>query len=246
MGCEIEPHGISLFDEPSIVQVLDESEVPTEVNSRSDGPKVKAVVFDWGGVITIPPGPVIEKLYKEVDIDQKKLRTRQAEYRDDDPNSQFAKLERGELSLDAYLTWSHSDLPGAEAIWDPTSPHFLFSHLKVVPEVVDRIWQLRQRGLITRLLTNNIAEAWPVVTEALDVKNLFDVVVNSAFVGMRKPEERIYTHLLEELEMEPENVLFLDDNRLNVNAARARGIQVIEVTEPVAAWTKIEQILGNA
>ena len=53
-------------------------------------------------------------------------------------------------------------------------------------------------------------------------------------------------HLLEELEMEPENVLFLDDNRLNVNAARARGIQVIEVTEPVAAWTKIEQILGNA
>ena len=88
--------------------------------------------------------------------------------------------------------------------------------------------------------------AWPVVTEALDVKNLFDVVVNSAFVGMRKPEERIYTHLLEELEMEPENVLFLDDNRLNVNAARARGIQVIEVTEPVAAWTKIEQILGNA
>ena len=228
------------------MQVLDESEVPTEVNSRSDGPKVKAVVFDWGGVITIPPGPVIEKLYKEVDIDQKKLRTRQAEYRDDDPNSQFAKLERGELSLDAYLTWSHSDLPGAEAIWDPTSPHFLFSHLKVVPEVVDRIWQLRQRGLITGLLTNNIAEAWPVVTEALDVKNLFDVVVNSAFVGMPKPEERLYTHLLAELEMEPENVLFLDDNRLNVDAARARGIQVIEVTEPVAAWTKIEQMVGKA
>ena len=227
------------------MQVLDESEVPTEVNSRSDGPKVKAVVFDWGGVITIPPGPVIEKLYKEVDIDQKKLRTRRAEYRDDDPDSQFAKLERGELSLDAYLTWSHSDLPGAEAIWDPTSPHFLFSHLKVVPEVVNRISQLRQRGLITGLLTNNIAEAWPMVTEALDVEKLFDVVVNSAFVGMRKPEERIYTHLLEELAMEPENVLFLDDNRLNVDAARARGIQVIEVSEPLAAWTKIEQILGK-
>jgi len=245
LGREIEPHGISLINEPPIVQVLDKSEVPTEVNSRSGGPKVEAVVFDWGGVITIPPGPVIEKLYKEVDIDQKKLRTRRAEYRDDDPDSQFAKLERGELSLDAYLTWSHSDLPGAEAIWDPTSPHFLFSHLKVVPEVVNRISQLRQRGLITGLLTNNIAEAWPMVTEALDVEKLFDVVVNSAFVGMRKPEERIYTHLLEELAMEPENVLFLDDNRLNVDAARARGIQVIEVSEPLAAWTKIEQILGK-
>ena len=93
------------------------------MNSRSDGPKVAAVVFDWGGVITIPPGPVIEKLYKEVDIDQKKLGTRRAEYRDDDPNSQFAKLERGELSLDAYLTWSRSDLPGAEAIWDLSLIH---------------------------------------------------------------------------------------------------------------------------
>ncbi len=228
------------------MQVLKESEVRAEVNSRSDGPKVEAVVFDWGGVITIPPGPVIEKLYKEVDIDQKKLRTRQAEYRDDDPNSQFAQLERGELSLDAYLTWSQSDLPGAETIWDPSSPHFLFSHLKVVPEVVNRILQLRQRGLVTGLLTNNIAEAWPVVTDGLDVEKLFDVVINSAFVGMRKPEERIYTHLLEELEMEPESVLFLDDNRLNVEAARTRGIQVIKVTEPVAAWTKIEQILGKA
>ena len=62
---------------------------------------------------------------------------------------------------------------------------------------------------------------------------------------MRKPEERIYSHLLEELEMEPENVLFLDDNRLNVDAARACGMQVIEVKQPVAAWAKIEQILGK-
>jgi len=115
-----------------------------------------------------------------------------------------------------------------------------------VPEVVNRISLLRQRGLVTGLLTNNIAEAWPVVTDGLDVEKLFDVVVNSAFVGMRKPEERIYTHLLEKLEMEPENVLFLDDNPVNVDAARARGMQVIEVKQPVAAWAKIEQILGKA
>jgi len=227
------------------VQVSNELEVQTEVNSRSGRPKVEAVVFDWGGVITVPPGPVIEKLYRDVDIDQKKLRARRAQYRDDDPNSEFAKLERGELSLDAYLAWSQNDLPGAEAVWDPTSPHFLFAHLTVVPGVVDRISQLRQRGLTTGLLTNNIAEAWPIVTDGLDVERLFDVVINSAFVGMRKPEERIYTHLLEELRMEPENVLFLDDNRVNVDAARARGMQVIEVKQPVAAWVKVEQILRD-
>ncbi|HAF69086.1 MAG TPA: hypothetical protein DCL16_08185 [Acidimicrobiaceae bacterium] len=221
-------------------------EVPVKTKSESAPAKIKAVVFDWGGVITIPPGPVIEKLYRDINVDQEQLRIRRAEYRDDDPNSQFAKLERGELSLKEYLAWSRSDLPGAESIWDPQSPHFLFAHLTVVPEVVDRIFRLRKRGLVTGLLTNNIAEAWPAVTDGLDVERLFDVVVNSAFVGMRKPEDRIYAYLLEQLKMGPESVLFLDDNRVNIDAARAFGLQAIQVKQPVAVWAEIEQVLQDS
>ena len=72
----------------------------------SNESNIDAVLFDWGGVITVPPGPIVEKLYREIDVDQDKIRLRRNAYRDDDPDSQFARLERGELSLDAYLSLS--------------------------------------------------------------------------------------------------------------------------------------------
>ena len=191
----------------------------------------------------MPPGPIVEKLYRQIDVDQDQLRLRRKAYRDEDPDSQFARLERGELSLEAYLTWSRQDLPGAETIWDPESAHFLFRHLTVVPEVVERIYQLKERGFLIGLLTNNIAEAWPTVNDGLPIDDLFDVVINSAFVGMRKPEHRIYMHALEKLGVRAEHAVFLDDNRVNLEAARACGLNVVEVKQPVAALEKLEAVI---
>ena len=209
----------------------------------SNESNIDAVLFDWGGVITVPPGPIVEKLYRQIDVDQDQLRLRRKAYRDDDPDSQFARLERGELSLEAYLTWSRQDLPGAETIWDPESAHFLFRHLTVVPEVVERIYQLKERGFLIGLLTNNIAEAWPTVNDGLPIDDLFDVVINSAFVGMRKPEHRIYVHALEKLGVRAEHAVFLDDNPVNLEAARACGLNVLEVKQPVAALEKLEAVI---
>lgn len=209
----------------------------------SNESNIDAVLFDWGGVITVPPGPIVEKLYRQIDVDQDQLRLRRKAYRDDDPDSQFARLERGELSLEAYLTWSRQDLPGAETIWDPESAHFLFRHLTVVPEVVERIYQLKERGFLLGLLTNNIAEAWPTVNDGLPIDDLFDVVINSAFVGMRKPEHRIYVHALEKLGVRAEHAVFLDDNRVNLEAARACGLNVVEVKQPIAALEKLEAVI---
>ena len=209
----------------------------------SNESNIDAVLFDWGGVITVPPGPIVEKLYRQIDVDQDQLRLRRKAYRDDDPDSQFARLERGELSLEAYLTWSRQDLPGAETIWDPESAHFLFRHLTVVPEVVERIYQLKERGFLIGLLTNNIAEAWPTVNDGLPIDDLFDVVINSAFVGMRKPEHRIYVHALEKLGVRAEHAVFLDDNSVNLEAARACGLNVVEVKQPVAALEKLEAVI---
>jgi len=213
------------------------------VTITSNESNIDAVLFDWGGVITVPPGPIVEKLYRQIDVDQDQLRLRRKAYRDDDPDSQFARLERGELSLEAYLTWSRQDLPGAETIWDPESAHFLFRHLTVVPEVVERIYQLKERGFLIGLLTNNIAEAWPTVNDGLPIDDLFDVVINSAFVGMRKPEHRIYVHALEKLGVRAEHAVFLDDNRVNLEAARACGLNVVEVKQPVAALEKLEAVI---
>ncbi len=209
----------------------------------SNESNIDAVLFDWGGVITVPPGPIVEKLYRQIDVDQDQLRLRRKAYRDDDPDSQFARLERGELSREAYLTWSRQDLPGAETIWDPESAHFLFRHLTVVPEVVARIYQLKERGFLLGLLTNNIAEAWPTVNDGLPIDDLFDVAINSAFVGMRKPEHRIYVYALEKLGVRAEHAEFLDDNRVNLEAARACGLNVVEVKQPVAALEKLEAVI---
>ena len=207
--------------------------------------QIDAIVFDWGGVITVPPGPIVNRLYREAGVDQGKLKDRQDRYRDDDPDSQFAKLERGELTLEDYLHWSRNDLPGAELIWDPSSPHFLFPQLKVISEVVHRISELRTRGFLIGLLSNNIAEAWPVVAGGLALDELFDVVVNSAFVGMRKPEHRIYLHIVDQLGVPVERVLFLDDNRTNVEAAVACGMHAIEVEQPIPALGTLERRLES-
>ena len=217
--------------------------VRTRVTVTWSESNIDAVLFDWGGVITVLPGPIVEKLYRQIDVDQDQLRLRRKAYRDDDPDSQFARLERGELSLEAYLTWSRQDLPGAETIWDPESAHFLFRHLTVVPEVVARIYQLKERGFLLGLLTNNIAEAWPTVNDGLPIDDLFDVVINSAFVGMRKPEHRIYVHALEKLGVRAEHAVFLDDNRVNLEAARACGLNVVEVKQPIAALEKLEAVI---
>mgnify|MGYP006166645137 CR=1 FL=1 len=204
---------------------------------------IDAIIFDWGGVITVPPGPVVTRLYGESGVNQSALKSRQAKYDAKDPNSRFAQLERGELALEDYLAWSRNDLEGAESIWDPESPYFLFPHLLVVPEVVSAIRDLQNRGFTTGLLSNNIAEAWPYVLSDLDVNGLFDISVNSAFVGMRKPEERIFTHILDELQLPAERVLFLDDVSANIDAAKSLGMKTLKVIDPVQSLSAMETIL---
>ena len=110
---------------------------------------------------------------------------------------------------------------------------------------MDRISELRTRGFLIGLLSNNIAEAWPVVAGGLALDELFDVVVNSAFVGMRKPEHRIYFHIVDQLGVPVERVLFLDDNRTNVEAAIACGMHAIEVEQPIPALGTLERRLKS-
>ena len=69
--------------------------------------------------------------------------------------------------------------------------------MPVRQRVVDCVRSLSERGYVVGLLTNNVAEYWPSLRKQLPIDELFDVVVHSGFVGMRKPEERIYRHTLE-------------------------------------------------
>ena len=110
--------------------ILNAMEVPVETKSELGRPKIKAVVFDWGGVITVPPGPVIDELYRNIEVDQKELLARRAKYRDDDPDSQFAKLESQFVSSlvpirltrrSSYMGPSKSTFPFCSPCGCPTS-----------------------------------------------------------------------------------------------------------------------------
>jgi putative hydrolase of the HAD superfamily len=84
---------------------------------------------------------------------------------------------------------------------------------------------LRDRGVRLALLTNNVREWEPLWRPKLPIDDVFELVVDSAFVGMRKPEPRIYELTLERLGLPAEACVFVDDLQINVDAAQALGMR---------------------
>jgi putative hydrolase of the HAD superfamily len=98
-------------------------------------------------------------------------------------------------------------------------------------------WQLKlkQRGLLTAILSNIGADVLASVERTFDWIHHFDVLVWSYQLGIVKPDPEIYRHTLRELGTNPEETLFIDDRRPNVEAARALGIQALE-------YSSVEQL----
>ncbi len=99
----------------------------------------------------------------------------------------------------------------------------------------------------TALLTNNFVS--PVESEGLGplyekVWHHFDVVVESSKAGCRKPDPRFYRLALDELQVEPDEAVFLDDLGINLKPARAMGMHTIKVTDPADALAELQQIVG--
>ena len=72
----------------------------------------------------------------------------------------------------------------------------------------------------------------------------FDVFVESAVVGLRKPDPRIYALVCEKLGLEPSRVAFLDDIGRNLKPAREMGMTTIKVVDPHAALAELAAVLG--
>ena len=91
-------------------------------------------------------------------------------------------------------------------------------------------WQqkLKDRGLLTGILSNMGDSVLANMERSFDWLHRFDVLVWSFQLRMSKPDPAIYRHILEELGTEPEEVLFLDDRLINVEAAQALGMKAIQ------------------
>jgi epoxide hydrolase-like predicted phosphatase len=125
------------------------------------------------------------------------------------------------------------------------SEHY-FSHLHPNDELIAYMRGLREeRGLRLALLTNNVREWEPRWRRMLPVDEIFELVVDSAYVGMRKPEREIYELTLSRLGARAEECVFVDDFPHNCDAARELGLAAVQFRSNEQAIAEIEEALGG-
>ncbi|MBA3654861.1 MAG: HAD family phosphatase [Actinobacteria bacterium] len=153
---------------------------------------------------------------------------------DEDTDHPWHRVERGEIPLTEYGAW----LVGEAEARGLTLPHRVLADMKPRDAMVERAAQLRADGYRTAVLTNNAREVGDNWRAIIPVDELFDVVVDSCMVGMRKPNPAIYTHAAERLGVAVDRCVFLDDAPGNIVGAQTAGMRAILVgldVEPALA-----------
>jgi putative hydrolase of the HAD superfamily len=202
---------------------------------------IRAVLWDFGGVILTSPFEAFERYELEAGLERGFIRRVNAT----NPHSNaWARLERGELDLAGFGVVFEDE---ARALGGEVSAADVLAQLsgEVRPEMVEGMRRCKAAGLALACLTNNIAngEARPDVAE---VWALFDVIIESSKLGIRKPEPRFYELACEALELAPAECVFLDDLGINLKPARAMGMTTIKVDSPAQALTELGSVLGIA
>jgi putative hydrolase of the HAD superfamily len=207
---------------------------------------IEAVISDFGGVLTSalldsfvgvldPSGVSLEELGKAM-----------AAIAEREGSNPLIELETGRLSEARFLGSISDELSerrGSRVELDGFGERY-FRHLQPNDRVIDYMRGLRERGYRLAICTNNVRE-WEARWRAmLPVDEIFDVVVDSAFVGARKPEPRIYEITLERLGATPAATLFVDDVEINCRAARELGMAAVHFRSTDQAIEEIEAALG--
>ncbi|MCK9521108.1 MAG: HAD family phosphatase [Dehalococcoidia bacterium] len=201
----------------------------------------RAVLFDIGGVLTVSPVTRIMNYCAERGISDE---VRTAIFAGHE--GPWSRFERSELTPDEFVIEFDRSL--AEAGNEACGPHFMqwfFQGFQPRPEMIAVVEHLRGQVKLGAI-TNNVARDEPAQrrTSGLDVHSLFDVVVESAIVGVRKPEPRIYEIACSELDVHPTEAVFLDDLGANLKGAKALGMATIKVDHTLSALYELEQVLG--
>ncbi len=205
----------------------------------------KAIISDFGGVLTTPLGNTFAAWSKTTGISLADLGTAIAASAERHGEHPLFVLERGELTEVEFFARIQREL-GAEQSLDGMG-EALMAGLERNHEMIDYVAELRRRGLRAALLTNNVREWEPRWRAMLpEIDEIFEVVVDSAFVGMRKPEPGIYHLTVERLGggLGPEDCVFVDDIAINCDAARELGMTAVQFETTEQARADIEAALS--
>jgi epoxide hydrolase-like predicted phosphatase len=204
-------------------------------------PGIQAVIFDWGGVLErapdaahlaqweqrlgLEPGLLARVLWREMGY----------------------QLETGEITREAYAQHVADRLELPDAAAGIRLVEQIFDNDWLYDEMVGAVRRLRRRYKVA-LLSNAFAEQaeWIQRLYGLDLRAEFDVYVNSALVGLRKPDWAIFRLTLEQLGVEAEQAVFIDDSLRNVDAAASLGLHALQCADPATTLAQLRRLLGEA
>jgi putative hydrolase of the HAD superfamily len=197
-------------------------------------------MFDFGGVISSSPFEAFAHLEAARGLPPDFIRTVNATNPD---TNAWAQLERAEVDLETFSKlWSEE----ARALGHELDGRLVLERLagEIRPQMVAAIRQCRTRYK-TACLTNNFTRAEAELSdEVAAVYRLFDAILESRVLGVRKPDPRFYELACEALEVQPGECVFLDDLGVNLKPARALGMRTIKVTDPAVALAELGEALG--
>jgi putative hydrolase of the HAD superfamily len=204
--------------------------------------QLAAVVFDLGGVVMPSPIDAFREYEARVGLPHRFI---SEVVLAGGEHGAFSRLERGELSMEEFSDEFAAECERAGHSVDVAA---LFAEVHAGsdprPEMLEAIALIRGVGLKAGALTNNWKPAGGDTPGAGSLVGVFDVVVESAVEGLRKPDPRIYELVCDRLEVTPRETVFLDDLGTNLKPARALGMTTIKVTDPQAALIELEAVLG--
>jgi putative hydrolase of the HAD superfamily len=210
------------------------------------GAGIEAVISDFGGVLTTPLLQSFMAFQDQTGITTETLGEAMRAATEANGEHPRFEMERGEITEVAFLeklTDSLEPLLGHR----PEMHRFkeiYFEALDPNPPMIELMRELKAAGYRMAMLTNNVREWEPLWRPMLPVDEIFETVVDSGFVGCRKPESQIYAITLERIGMTPESCLFVDDVLVNCEGAERAGMAAVHFQDNEQAILEIRSTLG--
>lgn len=208
-------------------------------------PDIRFVISDFGGVLTTPLVEVFLAFQNDVGISSEGLGDAMAQLAMQDGDHPLFQLERGRISEREFLAKLERELE--RELDRPVPLHTFrdtyFGVLKPNKPMIEAMRSLKEMGYRMGLLTNNVREWEELWRSMLPVDEIFEEIVDSAFVNMRKPEPEIYELTLERLGAEAPECLFVDDTQVNCEAARDMGFRVVQFQDNAQTIAEISAAL---
>ena len=208
---------------------------------------IDAVLFDFGGVVTTSPFEAFTRYESEVGVPPDSIRRINASNPD---NNAWAKMERSEVSVSEFYELFEAE---AADLGLALSGRRVLECLSgsIRPQMVRALEILRKRvriGCITNNMKSGHGAGMSRTSEQAasiaQIMEMFEVVVESAKVGLRKPDVRIYEMACSRLGVDPRNCAYLDDLGINCKPAAGLGMVAIKVVDPEVALDDLEKVVG--